>query len=292
MWDRVRHTMIVAIWTSLATMLVSAGVMAPAEAQYFRRPVSEVNPTIMQIDEKSVLGKKVDGETPLIAYNGNEFRWKDMLGKPLILVLSYYTCDGACSIINSQLRDHLADITRVRAGNDFRILTLSFDNHDNLESAGAFRQHLDLTRELSDNWMFATFKNEADLKAQTSNIGFKFFWSPEDRVFLHPGAFLFFSAEGRLIRVLYQDGIGARDIELAVLDAKEGQFRPQEIVNLAIGLCYSYNYKDGKYTLNLPMFIGIGSAFIGVVLLLLSITVFKLRRQGNTKKGAAHAQMV
>jgi protein SCO1/2 len=282
----------VAILTALATALVSASVIVPAEAQYFRRPVSDINPALLQIDEKGVLGKKLDGDTPLIDSNGTEFRWNAMLGKPLILVLSYFTCDGSCSIINSMLRDYLLDITRIRAGDDFRILTLSFDKYDNLESTGAFRRHLDLTRELGGNWTFATFKNEADLKAQTANIGFKFFWSPEDRVFLHPGAFLFFSPEGRLIRVLYQDGIDAHDVELAVLDAKQGQFRPQEIVNFALGLCYSYNYRIGKYTINIPVFVGLGSAFIGIASLLVSIFIFKLRRQRNTKGGAAHAQMV
>ena len=104
--------------------------------------------------------------------------------------------------------------------------------------------------------------------------------------------FFSFLPEGRLIRVLYQDGIDAHDVELAVLDAKQGQFRPQEIVNFALGLCYSYNYRIGEYTLNIPVFVGLGSALIGIASLLVSIFVFKLRRQRNTKRGAAHAQTV
>lgn len=252
---------------------VTGGVAA--KAQYFRRPVSQVDPRIMQIDEKKVLGAKIDEDTVLIEADGKEFRWGDMLGKPLILVLSYYTCDGSCSIINATLAELLGDVKAVAPGQDFRILTLSFDIHDSAKTIGAFRKHLDLAGPLAKSWNFARFKNEADLKAQTEKVGFKFFWSPEDRIFLHPGAFLFFSPEGRLIRILYQQSISGRDVELAILDAKQGQFRPAEIINFALSLCYSYSYQDGKYVVSIPLVVGVGALAIGLATLFGSVLMFR-----------------
>lgn len=276
--------------TSVVATIGLAGMAVSAEA-YFRRPPSDINPAIMQIDEKAVLGAQLDGETPLVDSSGREFRWKEMLGKPLILVLAYYTCDGACSIINASLRDDLADVRLVKPGEDFQILTLSFDRHDNLETTDAFRKHLELAGSLSDNWRFATFKNETDLKSQTEKIGFKFFWSPADKIFLHPGAFLFFSPEGRLIRVLYQQGVDGRDVELAVLDAKQTHYRPSEIVNLAVSLCYSYNYRDGKYTLSIPVIVGVGSFLTGIMTLIVALVVFRRGARNRAQGGIKHAHM-
>lgn len=85
-----------------------------------------------------------------------------------------------------------------------------------------------------------------------------------------------------MIRILYPPGIEGADIELAVLDAKQGQFRPQEIINFAISLCYSYNYADGKYTLSIPIFVGFGALGTGITLLLVSIVVFKHKKRRPT----------
>lgn len=275
-----------------AVCMLAAMVPGSAGAQYFRRPVSEINPNIMLIDEQAVLGAKIDAGTLFIDHTGRQFRWGDILGVPVIVVLSYYSCDGSCSIINSSLAELLKDVGAVKAGQDFRILTLSFDKHDNLETTGAFRKHLKLAGDLAPHWSFATFKTEAELKVQTERIGFKFFWSPEDRIFLHPGAFLFFSPEGRLIRVLYQQDVSGRDVELAILDAKQGQFRPREIVNLMLSLCYSYSYRDGKYVMSIPIIVGLGALGAGLSTLFGSMLFYKISTRmagagnGNRSKTA------
>lgn len=262
---------------------------AAVQADYFRRPESDLNPAILQIDEQAVLGRSIDPTTELVDQTGKLFRWGDLAGKPTLLVLSYYTCDGSCAVINENLHDLLKKATRLKPGADFNLITLSFDRRDNLETTGAFRKQLKLADELAPAWTFATFKNEADLKAQTEKIGFKFFWSPQDGIFLHPGVYLFFSPEGRLARILYQQDIDANDIELALLDAREGQFRPSEIANYALSLCYSYNYRDGKYRLSIPVFVGAGALATGILSFAGSALIFRMRRQTALKEGTRYA---
>ena len=252
-----------------------------ASAQYFVRPDSALNPAVAQIDERAVLGRAIDPATEFVDQNGRTFRWGDLAGKPTLLVLSYYTCDGSCSVINATLHELLKKVKRVRPGVDFNLLTVSFDRHDNLETTGAFRKHLELAGDLAPVWTFATFKNQADLEAQTARIGFKFFWSPQDGLFVHPGVYLFFSPRGELARVLYHQDVDAADIELATLDARDNQFRPSELVDYAISLCYSYNYHDGKYRLSIPVFVGVGALAGGMLTLAGSALVFKLRRRNH-----------
>lgn len=265
-------------------VLCSAFIATAAKAQYNREPESYIDERVFQIDEKKYLGAKVDKDLVLIDQNGDPFKLSEKLGKPLILVLSYYTCDGSCSIINADLRDRLEEVSGITMGEDFNVLTVSFDKQDNLEKLGVFRQHLQQTKELGEGWTFATMKDPEQIKPFTDKLGFNYFWSPRDRTFFHPGVFLFLSAEGRLIRVLYSQTIEARDVELAVFDAKQGNFRPNEIVNFAASLCYSYNYKEGRYTYNIPLFVAVGSLTFGVTAFSGSVIVFRRRRKEREKK--------
>jgi len=274
----------------LGAVLILSSSAGAAFCQAPRSIVSDIDPRLMYIDQNAVLGNKIDPGTELIDDNGRGLRWEEMLGKTFILVLSYYTCDGSCSIINQDLARLLKKTTAVKPGEDFRVLTVSFDRHDTLKTAAAFREKLALPAKLAGAWTFATFKNEEDLKRQTDRVGFKFFWSPQDKAFLHPGAYMFFSPEGRLSRVLYQQDINARDVELAILDADLEHAKITDISNLVLSLCYSYNYKDGKYQLSILPFVAIGGMLVGLSMLFGPMVFYKVRK-GRVMKGANHAKV-
>ena len=266
-----------------ATAILSCALAAlPAKAQYGGAvPVSDIDPSIFQIDETRFLGAKVATNIPLIGADGQEFTLANKLDKPLILVLSYFTCDGSCSVINQDLNAQLAEVTGVEPGKDFNVLTISFDEHDTLEDMGVFTQHLNMTENMNGSWDFATFKNKDDIKPFADSIGFKYFWSPQDRTFFHPGAFMFLTPEGRLARVLYALNSGPQDIKLAVFDAKAGTFTPNDIVDYAISLCYSYNYTEGRYTVSIPLFVGAGSLTLGITSFAVSVLLYRRRRRGR-----------
>jgi protein SCO1 len=283
-----------AVFSTVAAMLGAALILSSSAGAAFgqapRQLISDIDPRLMYIDQNSVLGNKITPGTELIDDKGREFRWEEMLGKPFILVLSYFTCDGTCSVINQDLANLLKSVKAVKAGEDFRILTASFDRHDTLKTAAAFREKLALPATLAGAWTFATFKGEEELKKQTERVGFKYFWSPQDKAFLHPGAYLFFSPEGRLSRVLYQQDAGSRDVELAILDANLEHMRVTEISKLALSLCYSYNYKDGKYQLSILPFVGIAGLLVGLSMLFGPMIFYKVRK-GKVMKGANHAKV-
>ncbi|MCK5546838.1 MAG: SCO family protein [Rhodospirillaceae bacterium] len=269
------------IKTIVTGTLLTWAIATPAAAQYGGPvPVSDIDPAIFQIDETKFLGKKLISNLPLVDASGKEFTLRQKLDKTTVLVLSYFTCDGSCSIINQDLKAQLEDIKDMAPGRDFNIVTLSFDKNDTTETLNVFKKSLKMTEKMEKGWTFGTFKNPDDIKPFTDNIGFKFFWSPQDKAFFHPGAFMFLTPnEGRLARVLYALSTGSKDIKLAVLDAKGGKFKPSEIVDYAVSLCYSYNYKEGRYTYNIPMFVGAGSLTLGVTSFVVSVLVFRRRRR-------------
>ena len=113
------------IKTLITGTLLTWAAAFPAAAQYGGPvPVSDIDPAIFQIDETKFLGKKVISDLPLIDASGKEFTLSQKLDKPTVLVLSYFTCDGSCSIINQDLKAQLEDIKDLRSGSDFNVVTL------------------------------------------------------------------------------------------------------------------------------------------------------------------------
>lgn len=271
--------------TVLSGLVLGCSLAMPANAQYGgRQAESNMDPEVFIINEKKFLGRAISKDVELIDQNGEVFKLGDKLNKPTILVLSYYSCDGSCSIINEDLRALLQETEDdITLGQDYNVLTVSFDQHDTLENLGVFRSHLKKMDGMDDNWTFATFKNPEDIDPFTKKLGYKFFWSPRDGQFLHPGVFLFLTSDGRLARVLYALNSEPDDVKLAVFEAREGKFEPREIINFAISLCYSYNYAEGRYTLNIPLFVGVGSLSLGISAFAVSVLVFRRRKMREEK---------
>lgn len=254
-----------------------------ANAAYNRTPESSIDLDIFKIDENRFLGIKINGDYVLKDETGSEFRLGDKFGKPLILVFSYYSCDGVCSAVNNDLKELLASVKRMNIGEHYNILTVSFDKYDTPETTGMFKSKLNLPDETAKAWTFATLKDPEDIKKLTGGVGFKYFWSPRDRVFYHPNIYVLVSPEGRAVRYLYGASIVGKDMELALLETGKGQIRPSEFINLIASYCYSYNYKEGRYTYNIPVFIAAGSLTIGITSLIFSAIYFKRNR--NKKRG-------
>lgn len=241
---------------------------------------SDLDPKTLRIDQMAVLGMKVDGTTRLIDGGGRASSLASRLGKPLMLVMSYYTCDGVCGTLNDEamaLLDGLDGLNGLKAGPDFGVLTLSFDANDTDATTAAFAERLK-SRAAGGDWTVARFAEGSAIKPFTDRLGYKFFWSAPDRTFVHPAAYYFLTAEGRVARVLYAQDVQPKDIELAVIEAKGNNFRPTEIVSYAAGLCYSFNYKEGRYVLSIPLIVGAGSLTLGVGALSASALVYRRRR--------------
>lgn len=258
-----------------ALVLTVLGAATSVDAQYFRNPESDVDPSIFRIDDKKFMGVKIKPNMAMVDQDGQERTFREFLGKPTILVLSYYTCDGSCSAVNSVLKETLEEVEKSEIGQDYRILTLSFDKDDTQESMVTFAEELALSDRMKKGWVLARLKDPDAIKPLTDSLGFKFFWSAQDHTFFHPNVYIFLSPKGRVVRYLYALTNDTTDMELAILDAYQGKFRPNQIIEYAVSLCYSYNFKEGRYTYNIPLFVGVGSFFLGITIFIGSMLYFR-----------------
>ncbi|MBF0423072.1 MAG: SCO family protein [Magnetococcales bacterium] len=265
------------ILLGLATLALLCAV-TPVHAKFYQHKESDVDPRVFRIDEQKYMGVKLDLDTALIDEEGQTRSFKEYVGKPTILIWSYFTCDGSCAAVNAELVNLLEKAKVGTVSGDVTVLTISFDAADTVETLKAFRTKLALPPSLSKGWRFALFKNPEQIKSITGSTGFKFFWAPQDQIFYHPNVFIFLTPDGRISRYLYALVNSPKDVSLALLEAKQGNFRINETLDLAISLCYSYNYKEGRYTVNIPLFVGVGSLMLGVSTLIGSVFFYRLRK--------------
>ena len=228
------------------------------------------------------MGVKIDPNIELVDEHGTPLKLSDFEGKPTILVWSYYTCDGSCSAVNAELKALLEGVERQNVGEHYQVLTLSFDKSDTLDTLKNFRTYLELSPKFEKAWTFALLKDPNQVEQLTKKTGFNFFWAPQDKTFYHPNVYILVSPEGRITRYLYALTNTEKDMGLALLEARRGNFKMNETIDFVVGLCYSYNYKEGRYTYNIPLFVGLGALFIGLSSLLGSVLLF---RKKNFKEG-------
>jgi len=241
---------------------------------------SDVDPTIVKIKESDFLGAKIDTSYQLVDQDGREFAIADMLGtKPLILALSYYRCDGACSVLNRNLWNTLQEVKQWKIDKDFNVLTVSFDRHDTPKTLHKFMKFAGFNDGLPTGWRMTTMKNPEDIMKLTGSMGYKFFWSPRDAIFLHPNVYIMLSPKGRVTRYLYGANISGNDMDVSITKAKGETISPANVVNFLVGACYSYNYKDGKYAINYPLFVAAGALVFGLTLMFGGFAITNRKRK-------------
>lgn len=249
-------------------------------------PESTIDPSMMQVDEAGHLGDPVPRDLPLLDSAGREFRLGDMMGKPLILLLSYYTCDGTCPTINKSLNQALAGMGRFQVGRDYRILTVSFDQQDSAATAAHFVQMTEIPAAIRDGWRHAVARNPDGIGILTASTGFKYFWSRADQVFVHPNVVIFLTPDGRVARYLYGVNLDPETVKLALIDADWGRIsNTTQLMDILTGVCYSYNFKDGTYNYNYSLLIGGCSMLFGITLVIFSTTGSKRKKLGGFANG-------
>jgi len=255
-------------------------ILCPGSAQAAYGNVTEesqIDPKVFQIKEKDFLGGKVTGDYVLRDASGNSFKLGDLPAKPLILVLSYFSCDGACSVINRTLANTLKGVDRWKLGKDYNVLTVSFDQHDTPATMREFQKKMGF-EQLPQGWFMATMQNRKEIDRLAGSIGFNFFWSPRDLVFLHPSVYTVLSPTGVITRYLYAGKVDADDVELSLTKAMRGETSPVNIIDFVVAACHSYNYKDGKYKLNIPLFVALGGLVAGTILMVGGFVITKRKR--------------
>jgi protein SCO1 len=208
------------------------GLLGPASVHAAAPPAftaSEVG-----IDEK--LGGQVPLDLVLKDEEGRPVLLGNLLGKPTVLTLNYFRCAGICTPLLNGVVDVLNQV-KANPGQDFQVITVSFDPRDTPEIA--FQKRTNYLKEIQrpvspPAWRFLTGEAAAT-KALCDAVGFKFKAQGGD--FIHAGAIMILSPQGKVTRYMYGVTFLPADLQMAILEASRGEARPT--INKWLQFCYS-----------------------------------------------------
>ncbi len=170
-------------------------------------------------NERRTLGKELP-DVLLVDSLGREFNLHTLKGKPIILSPIYTHCNSACPIITDSLKKVVPALGK--PGEDFWVLSFTFDPLDGQEDIVAFQEKYGLDGE---GWKVVRAKTKEDLFKLVDAIDFRFMSIPETRDFVHPNLVVFISPDMKVKKYVYgvvfdekemakalQYSLGARDL--------------------------------------------------------------------------------
>lgn len=217
------------------------------------------------IEEK--IGNILPLNTMFFDEHGNFVSLKEIITKPTILNFVYYRCPGICSPILTELTS-IVNFHEMEIGKDYQIVTISFDEREKFELAAAKRDNYMalLKKDIPvDSWKFLS-GDSASIHQITQAAGFNF--KREGNDFIHAGALIIISPEGKIARYLNGTKFLPFDVKMAITEASEGRTGPT--ITKLLAYCYSYNPEGRTYVFNVTRVTG------GLILLFAAVFIVYL----------------
>ncbi len=264
-------------------LLLAAGLfIANTPVEGVSKNKTEFDPSVLKINEDAFLGKIVP-DIKMVDDAGNAFLLGKYKGKPLILSIIYFECSQSCPVLNEGLSESLSNIN-LKIGEDYNVITLSLDDREKPADGQWFRKNLvvkmkDKIPQNFNKWTFAT-SEAAEIKKITEATGYRFFYSEQDRLFVHPNVYIFLSPEGKITRYIYGLYPLSMDVKLALVEAGNGRIGKTPLFNAVALACYKYDAALGGYRMNLvAVFASVGAALGVVTALIVFLYWRKLKKQ-------------
>ncbi|MCD4689017.1 MAG: SCO family protein [Desulfuromonadaceae bacterium] len=198
------------------------------------------------IDEK--LGEFIPLDLNFRDENGQTVVLSDLISGPTIIAPISYSCPNVCAFRQADLARNLPAI-KLQPGQDYRVLSISFDEKDTPAAARAARKtYLTAMRQPfpEQGWRFLTGEADAS-RALTAAAGYSYLRQGND--FLHPVVIFVVTGEGRIVRYLHGTRMLPMDLTLALTEASEG--RLGSTIRKVVRFCFSYDSQQKHYVFNL-----------------------------------------
>ena len=231
------------VWMSL-----SLGLLALAGASVARADNSKVLPPLLQgigidqrLNEQVPLDLQFRDETGKTVTLGNYFG-----KKPVVLSLVYFDCPMLCTMSENGLLHSLQEVS-FSVGNQFDVLTVSFDPHDTVELAAAKKAvYVGLYgRKGADHgWHFLT-GDEAAIEQLTRAVGFRYRYDAQAKQYVHATGIMVLTPKGKIARYFYGIYYPSRDLRLGLVEASANKIGSP--VDEVLLFCCRYDPATGKY---------------------------------------------
>jgi protein SCO1/2 len=237
-----RHAIFDVLGAILCCWLSTPAVAGPAAS-------SQLPPTLGEVAFEQRLNEQVPADLLFRDETGRTVRLGEYFGdQPVILTLAYYSCPMLCSMVLESLSQSLRALS-FNIGEQFVVVTVSFDARDTPESAAARKAQIlqHYTRPGgTEGWHFLT-GDEASIRQLTQAVGFRYAYEAETEQFAHATGLVVLTPQGQIARYLYGLEFAPKALRLALVEADAGQIA--SAVDQLLLFCYKYDPTTGKYGL-------------------------------------------
>jgi protein SCO1 len=189
-------------------------------------------------------------------------------GKPVVVVLAYYTCPMLCTLVLNGVSDAVRQLDWL-PGKEFQILTISIDPSETAQlAAGKKARYLENLGKpgLENGWRFFVGE-QSQSKALADAIGFKYYYDSEQKMYAHPAVVTVLTEDGKISRYLYGIEFRPRDLRMALLEASQGKVGTT--IDRLILYCYHYDPAAKGYVALAGRIMKLGGALTLVLLAVL-----------------------
>jgi protein SCO1/2 len=209
--------------------------------------------------------------------NGDTVLLSNIVDRPTVVSLVYFNCPGICSPLLSGVVDVL-DRLDMKPGQDYKVLTISFDPTDTPELAKDKKRNYFKAFKRGpfpeEDWKWLT-GDSVTIKKFTDAVGFKY--KKEGRDFVHAGALILLGEDGKISRYLRGIQFQPFDLKMAITEASEGRVGPT--ISKVLLYCFSYDPAGKRYAFNF-MKVG-GTVFLFTLVLFIAFLTFKGRKKSK-----------
>lgn len=265
-----------------AVALVLAWAAAAPPTALAHAPADPRDEILKEIGVDERLGAQVPPDAVFRDQEGRTVRIGDFFGNgPLVVTLNYFTCPMLCPLTLQNLLGTARALRGVSLDRDFRIVTLSIDPDDGVETAAAraaeVHAMMEGTPDPAARWAFLA-GDPASIEAVTGAVGFRY--RKVGNEFAHPDAGVVLTPEGRISRYLYGVDQDPSDLKLALIEAAGGRIGESQILNRVLLYCFHYDPAGRKYALYARNIMKAGGVLTLALLCALYLAVWKWRRKG------------
>jgi len=205
--------------------------------------------------------------------NGATVTFGDLLNdkRPILLTLNYSNCPGLCVAQLNGLTRGINEVSSLRLGKDFKMVSLSIDPTDSIKKAAATkaRYAVDLERKHSiDGWHFLT-GTEENILTIAKAVGFNYTYDAKHNQYNHSAAAILISPKGRITRYLYEIGFTGETLKMALVEAGEGKIGSS--LDAFVLWCSHYDANENRYSASARLLLSIcagGFVTVGLIGLL------------------------
>ena len=212
---------------------------------------------------------------------GKTVSLKEYVGRrPLILSLVYYSCEDLCPLVVDGLVRSMRPLS-VNIGDQFDVITLSFDSRDTPALAAAKKG--DFVSKYSrpgaeKGWHFLT-GDETAIQRLTEAVGFRYNYESKNDRFGHASGIMLLTPDGKIARYFYGIEFSPRDLRLGLIEASAKKIASP--IDQLLLFCYHYDPATGKYSLLVTNIVRL--AGIATVLALLAFIAVMIRRDRDRR---------